>query len=242
VPRPTVIARALALAAIALTPLLAVTSGAGMNAAFAAADATPAAAETDFQPVDHPENIFTIGSPAEQLAIQIAKQTWTTDPCAGQVTVTWGALGADVNAQSSWTNPQSAYDAPQLNGDCSVTFNPSADFDWAKFCTVMVHEYGHLSGKPHSPDPNDVMNAYYTVPIQACVNATPDGFKPAPAAAPASQATTAAVRAKATPKKAKTVKKAKKVTKKHAAKKHRKTAKKPHRSTKRKRAVKRSSR
>jgi hypothetical protein len=232
VPRPTIIARALALAAIALTPLLAVTTGAGMNSAFAAADATPAAAETDFQPVDHPENVFTIGSSAEQLAIQIAKQTWGVDPCAGQVTVTWGALGADVNAQSSWTNPQSAYDAPQLNGDCSVTFNPSADFDWAKFCTVMVHEYGHLSGKPHSPDPNDVMNAYYTVPIQACVNATPDSFKPAPAAAPASRATTAAVRAKATPKKAK------KVTRKHTAKKHRKAAKKHHR----KRAVKRSSR
>jgi hypothetical protein len=239
VPRPTIIARGLVLASLALAPLLATTTGAGMHSAFAAADATPAAAETDFQPVDHPENVFTIGSPAEQLAIQIAESTWNTDPCGGQVTVTWGALGADVNAQSSWTNPQSAYDAPQLNGDCSVTFNPSADFDWAKFCTVMVHEYGHLSGKPHSPDPNDVMNAYYTVPIQACVNATPDSFKPAPAAtAPPAKKATAAVRAKTAPKKAKTVKK---TTKKTAAKKH-KTAKQHHRSTKRKRAVKRSSR
>jgi matrixin len=234
VPRPTIIARGLVLASLALAPLLATTTGAGMHSAFAAADASPAAAETDFQPVDHPENVFTIGSSAEQLAIQIAKSTWSTDPCGGQVTVSWGALGTDVNAQSSWTNPQSAYDAPQLNGDCSVTFNPSADFDWAKFCTVMVHEYGHLAGKPHSPDPNDVMNAYYTVPIQTCVNATPADFQPAPPAAPAKQAT-AAVRTKA---KAKTVRKAKKTT----ATKHRQTAKKHHRSTKRKRAVKRSSR
>lgn len=234
--RPAFISRTLVLAVMALAPLLAMTTGAGIQPHFVARDESPTD-PSEVVPVENPQSVFTIGSPAEQLAIQIAKTTWHTDPCGGQVTVEWGSLGADVNAQSSWTNPQSAYDNPELNGDCTVTFNPGADFDWKKFCTVMVHEYGHLAGNPHSPDPNNVMNAYYTVPIQSCVDQTPSQFAPAPAPAPQPEASTANVRsktkaAKKTTKKKKVVKKTKAHKKAKAHKKTRKATKKHRRATK----------
>jgi hypothetical protein len=221
--RPAFIARALVLAVLALAPLLAMTTGAGIHPGYVARDATPVE-PVDVAAVAHPESVFTIGSAAEQLAIQVAKTTWNADPCGGQVTVEWGTLGDDINAQSSWSNPQSAYDNPELNGSCKVTFNPGADFDWPKFCTVMVHEYGHLAGKPHSPDDRDVMAPYYTIPLQACVNSTPAEFVPAPAPAAQTQTKVASVRSKAkTAVKKKTVKrtKARKATRKHkATKKH----------------------
>jgi hypothetical protein len=223
-PRPAFLARALLLALLALAPLLAMTTGAGIRPGYTARDAQPVE-PVEVASVEHPESVFSIGSSAEQLALQIAKSTWNADPCGGQVTVTWGTLGDDVNAQSSWTNPQSAYDNPELNGNCSVTFNPGADFDWPKFCTVMVHELGHLAGRPHSPDARDVMAAYYTIPLPTCVSSTPAEFVPAPKPAPAVQAKVASVRAKAKPavQKKKTVKRAKKATKKkhRSTKKHR---------------------
>jgi|tagenome__1003787_1003787.scaffolds.fasta_scaffold20566003_2 hypothetical protein len=238
--RPAFITRALVLAAMALAPLLAMTTGAGIQPHFTARDEAPMDAEETTVAVDNPQAVFTIGSPAEQLAIQIAKTTWNANPCGGAVTVEWGTLGPDINAQSSWSNPTSAYDNPEQNGDCTVTFNPGADFDWKKFCTVMVHEYGHLAGNPHSPDPNDVMAAYYTKPLQTCVDQTPSQFAPAPA--PAAQPAASLARVRTTPKaaKKKTAKKHRvvKQTKKKShkkAKRHRR-AKKHHRSTTRKRS------
>jgi hypothetical protein len=222
--RSAFIGRALLLALLALAPLLAMTTGAGIRPGYTARDEQPVE-PVEVASVEHPESVFSIGSSAEQLAIQIAKTTWNADPCGGQVTVTWGPLDDSVNAQSSWTNPQSAYDNPELNGNCSVTFNPGADFDWPEFCTVMVHEFGHLAGKPHSPDARDVMAAYYTIPLPTCVSSTPAEFVPAPKPAVAQHAKVASVRSKTKPAvhKKKTLKRAKKATKKQhrAGKKHR---------------------
>jgi hypothetical protein len=213
--RPSILARALLLAVLALAPLLAMTTGQGITPGYASADAIPVAPDA-VRAVPHPDSVFTMDSSAAQLAQQIAKANWGVDPCGGQVTYEWGPLDADVNAQSSWTNPTSAYDNPDLNGSCKITFNPTAEFDWQKFCTVMVHELGHLAGKPHSANQADVMAAYYTVPLQACVAATPIEFKPAPkSVAKAPSASAASVRA------AKTTKTVRKAAKRKAARKHR---------------------
>src|SRR4051812_17378106 len=225
--RPAFISRALLLALLVLAPLVAMSTGAGVKPSYVARDEIPVE-PVEVAAVAHPESVFPVGSAAEQLAVQIAKTTWNTDPCGGQYTVEWGPLDDNVNAQSSWTNAQSAYDNPELNGDCKVTFNPSAEFDWPKFCTVMVHELGHLAGKPHAADPRAVMAAYYTIPLQACVSQTPDQFKPAPAAARAPKASTATVlsRTKTKTVKKKAVKRVKKTKhKKKIRKKHRKIAK-----------------
>ena len=128
--------------------------------------APAASAQADV--VLNPSATFAVGSQPMQTAQAIAKQHWGVDPCGGQVAISWVPLAPNINATSTWTNPKSSYDNPDLNGDCKIEFNTGMDFDWAKFCTVVVHEYGHLSGKPHSPDEHDVMSAYYEDPLPEC--------------------------------------------------------------------------
>jgi hypothetical protein len=141
-----------------------------------------------------PEQECAVGGADMAAAQQVAVAYWGATPCGGKVDVEWTDLASDTNAISSWTNPTSAYGNPSQNGDCLVRFNRLLAFDWPRFCTVLVHEFGHLDGHDHSPDPNDVMAAIYSGPISAC------GSSPVPAAgaltAPtAPTATTAAVAA-----------------------------------------------
>src|SRR3954469_1218895 len=158
--------RTIGLLLLAFGPLAFATVQATRPQQFHARDA--AFDDTTVGSVAHPEQVFAAGSQQMTTAIAIAKQHWNTDPCGGQVQIEWSGLASDINAQSSWTNPTSAYDNPTQNGDCKVTFNPGAEFDWPKFCTVTIHEFGHLAGRPHSPDPDDVMFAYYTRPAAEC--------------------------------------------------------------------------
>jgi hypothetical protein len=51
-------------------------------------------------------------------------------------------------------------------------------FDWAQFCTVLVHEYGHLTGHPHTADGDGVMSPIYRAPLPACTQvADPSGVE-----------------------------------------------------------------
>src|SRR4051794_30226309 len=77
-----------------------------------------------------PEIAFAVGSAPMQLAQQMAKAQWGSDPCGGQITIAWSPLSADINAVSSWTNPSGSYDQAELNGDCTITYNTAAVFDW----------------------------------------------------------------------------------------------------------------
>ena len=147
-------------------------------------------ANAQADPVLSPATEFAVGSQPFQTAQAIAKAHWGVDACAGQVTITWVPLAPNINATSTWSNPKSSYDNPDLNGDCKIEFNTGMDFDWPKFCTVMVHEYGHLSGKPHSPDPHDVMSAFYEDPVAECE--PPASQAPAPAQTPVAASTTPA--------------------------------------------------
>ena len=36
------------------------------------------------------------------------------------------------------------------NVQCRIVFNRLIAYDWARFCTVLVHEYGHLAGRAHT--------------------------------------------------------------------------------------------
>jgi hypothetical protein len=207
-------ARAAALVLFAVGPLALATVHASTGIHYTARDG--AYDDTTTGAVAHPEVAFGVGSGPMQTAIGLAKAHWGTNPCGGNVTIVWSQLDPSINAQSAWTNPRSAYDNPDLNTDCTVTFNPIADFDWPKFCTVTVHEYGHLSGKPHVNDSNDVMSPYYTKPVPECTANTPPQFQPtAPAPQVSAPAPTAAKAAKTT--QVKVVKPA--VVKKAAAKK-----------------------
>jgi hypothetical protein len=110
-------------------------------------------------------------------AQELSRTTWGADACNGQVEIRWQDLKAGTNAISSWTNPVGQYDAPAQNGACAILFNSALPWDWAKFCSVVVHEYGHLTGHPHAALADDVMYAFYVRAIDPCVAAGPElGF------------------------------------------------------------------
>jgi hypothetical protein len=158
---------------------------------------------------------FAPGTSPVAAAQEIAKTHWQANPCGGQVTLVWMALSASVNATSTWANPAGQYDAPEQNTSCQIAFNTALTWDWTRFCSILVHEYGHLSGHAHSPDAADIMYAFYEHPVDECVAAAPgqpatapEIAAPAPApavpaAAPTADSSTAAQikarAAKATP-------------------------------------------
>ena len=130
-----------------------------------------------------PDQQFAIGGTAMQVAEGVAKTYWNADACGGQVTVEWTDQSQTINAVSTWKNPTDGYNNPGQNFDCTVDFNRDLSYDWPRFCTVLVHEFGHLTGHQHSPDPNDVMAPYYNHPIAQCqAVADPTAPPPAPAA------------------------------------------------------------
>jgi hypothetical protein len=123
--------------------------------------------------VSGPDVAFAAGSPAMTVIAQIARDYWGRDACGGQVQISWARLDARINAEAGWWKTgEDAYADPDGNTNCEITFNLTTE-DWPKLCTVAVHEYGHLNGRPHSADPDDVMAAYYTHPLRQCVDAAP---------------------------------------------------------------------
>lgn len=131
--------------------------------------------------VPEPSVRFAVDSEQMAIAREVARDTWGVDPCGGQVTITWLPLDGGFNALSSWMNPTTAYDNAAGNFGCHVEFSSAMRYDWPKFCTVFVHEFGHLTGHPHALDPRDVMSALYRTPIAACVNTREPGAVRAPA-------------------------------------------------------------
>jgi matrixin len=145
---------------------------------------------------------FAPDSAPTRAATEIAKSFWGVTPCAGQVTIAWTSLTGQTNATAMWSNPFGVYAEPSQNFDCQISFNTGMAWDWKRFCSVLVHEYGHLSGHEHSSDPNDVMAPYYSRPIAECVAAAPaqpvamvSQIASAPAASPQIPAQTQPVKA-----------------------------------------------
>lgn len=129
---------------------------------------------------------YAVGSPGMTAAVAIAARYWGAAACGGDVALSWSSADPpSINARATWFNPVDPFAAPQLNHDCSIVFNANAWLPWPRFCTVVVHEWGHLTGHPHSDDPNDVMAAVMRAPSPACA-AAPD-----PAATRSSAATVA---------------------------------------------------
>lgn len=115
-----------------------------------------------------PSMRFPVGSPAMATAQGIARMAWGADACGGQVAIRWARMAPLINAGASWANDGGIWSSPAANTDCSVVLNAAVAFDWPKLCTVLVHEYGHLTGHRHSPNPRSVMYAYYVRPYPPC--------------------------------------------------------------------------
>ena len=128
------------------------------------------------------------GQEETERARQVAIAHWGRAPCSGTVQITWEPQNPLINARARWSNPVGAYDAPELNVDCLIVFNPDQLWTWPKFCTVMVHEFGHLAGHPHAEDGPDVMSPIYRAPLPACRHPAPAFVAPPPPAAAAAGA------------------------------------------------------
>jgi hypothetical protein len=116
---------------------------------------------------------FTPSSPTTTRAEQIARAYWGADPCDGAITIRWVRQTPDINALSTWSSPTTdPYGDPEHNSDCAIDLNPAAAFDWPKFCTVVVHEFGHLLGRDHDPHPGQLMSEIYTTPVAPCATPT----------------------------------------------------------------------
>jgi hypothetical protein len=65
-------------------------------------------------------------------------------------------------AYEGWEHPD-AVDASAFAylGECNVYFNAddSSNYRYAWFCSVAVHEVGHVAGFDHSPDSRDILHA-----------------------------------------------------------------------------------
>jgi hypothetical protein len=146
--------------------------------------AAPAVARA--APSGSPAARYPVGSPGMSVAITIAQRYWGADACGGVVTLSWSTADPpSINARAGWFNPVDFYAAPELNHDCSIVFNANAWLPWPRFCTVVVHEWGHLTGHPHSADPNDVMAPVMRAPLPVCA-AVPDPASARPTARSAS--------------------------------------------------------
>lgn len=116
---------------------------------------------------------FAVNSPAMIQAELIAVKYWNTSPCGGVVSVSWQPMDPSLNGASNWWNPVAAYGNAAANSDCTITLNQNQEYDWPMFCSVMVHEIGHLVGQQHSTDPKSVMYPSYINPIPECQVAPP---------------------------------------------------------------------
>jgi hypothetical protein len=150
----------------------------------------------------------------------LAVARWGSDPCGGQVSVTWAHMGGGINARSQWMSVD--IHNPATYSQCSITYNLDVDWDWPKLCTVIEHELGHLAGHDHVNDPHDVMSPYYVFPTADCAAAQP-GAAATPAPIAVAPAPAAATPRKATSKRKGAKRKARKAVKSTAATKSTKT-------------------
>ena len=102
---------------------------------------------------------FDPASPEFADAKQVAVQHWGGMPCGGQVAFSWRDEDPEVNATAYWSPGYT---------NCQIVFNRSAGMSWPKFCTILTHELGHLHGRGHSDDPDDLMSPYFSSVLPAC--------------------------------------------------------------------------
>jgi len=165
--------RAAVLSALAVAvSLLAMSFGTSDGAAVQTARSTSPASDATTAARPAAER-FPVDGALMQSARRLAAEHWNAVPCGGQVTITWKAIEDDANASVTWMNPTDVWGNPGANYDCSIALNPIADFDFAKVCTVLTHEIGHLVGQQHAGRPGKLMSPTYTTPSPACKRAEP---------------------------------------------------------------------
>jgi hypothetical protein len=155
------------LAAALFTAVLAVPAAAG-----AAQTATPS-----HQPVTRNATPRAKAPAPVAVAAAAARRYWGAVPCQGQVKVLAQRpvlAGLDPTTDA-WVTFDSALGANNLAAPASTYSNCTISFarwrwttsasmleDWDIFCTTMIHEIGHLLGRPHDLTPGSIMAPVFT--------------------------------------------------------------------------------
>ncbi len=81
----------------------------------------------------------------------VAARAWGGAPCGGRIEITARHRPRDRHsAVASWTYPVGQ---PTRRLRCRITFNSAQAFTYLTFCSVLIHEYGHLAGREQLPQP-----------------------------------------------------------------------------------------
>jgi hypothetical protein len=145
-----------------------------------AAPATASAAHREAP--SHQTRAHKVASPATatslvKSAATVARRYWGVVPCSGQITYGGGkALAPGVDPTTdAWATFDSSLGANNLAApassyqNCAISLArwrwPTAASmaeDWDMFCTTVVHETGHLLGRPHDLRHGSVMAPVFT--------------------------------------------------------------------------------
>lgn len=94
------------------------------------------------------------------IALAHAYQLWGVKPCGGHYRVEIVFLPEFVYGESTWISPGGvgSYADPPAWTECIMRLQrsewtrESLEIDWAATCTSVLHEWGHLTGHPHSDE------------------------------------------------------------------------------------------
>jgi hypothetical protein len=110
------------------------------------------------------------GDPARlDRFLPIARAAWPDSPCAGRENVHL-AGDAVLHAEAPVIAGGEALNGMAQPETCEVWL--SSTMDARTFCTVLVHEVGHLAGRGHTTVPGDVMNGEGDIDYEPCDRAS----------------------------------------------------------------------
>ena len=100
-------------------------------------------------------------------AYAVAKRFWGAAPCGDRVTFGWARLGTRLHGIARWTTFRGR---ERVRRNCRILLDSDlAHRGWARLCTVVVHEVGHLHGHRHVPRRGRIMSAVYAGPLARCL-------------------------------------------------------------------------
>jgi hypothetical protein len=99
------------------------------------------------------------------VALEKAHQLWGVEPCGGRYRVELTTLPPEVRGHASWLEPVTSlgpYTTPSSAWtDCAIQLSATGWTEeavasgWPEICSVVLHEWGHLTGHSHSDDPGE---------------------------------------------------------------------------------------